>query len=921
MSILTYSTLNNWGTGLVGQVEIAAGTMPLTQWQASFAASFTITSIWGAEIVSYVDGIYTVRGAWWNADMAAGAVSSFGFVGIGAPGLGGLGFVGAQPEPPVAAVAAAGAAEGGEALFTISLSSASATAVTLGWSTADGTALAGQDYLAAAGSVTFAPGETSKTIRVSLLDDARHEGAEAFSLVLSAPAGATLGTAQAQAAIADDDAPPVLAAAAGAASESAGQALFTVSLSAASALPVTVGWATAAGTAQAGADFTAASGTLTFAPGETSKAVAVAVAQDSLVEAGETLSLVLSGAQGATVGAGSATATVLDDDVAPPPAGDLPAASVGDAQVLEGHGGGGTPGFFSTSGNQIVDASGTPVRIAAVSWFGMENELGVPHGLWTRNWQEMMAEIKAQGFNTIRLPFSSDSLDNASISGVDTGLNPDLAGLTPLQVMDKVVAEAGELGLRIILDRHVATNGVGVPGNGFWFDGNVSEAKWIADWQMLAGRYAGNATVIGADLHNEPWGATWGGGGATDWHRAATAAGNAIQAVNPDWLIIVEGVAVAKGDAYWWGGNLQGVRDLPVVLNIPNKVVYSPHDYPNSIYPADWFSGAGWEDRLAGIFDENWGYIFREEIAPIWLGEFGTRMTDPKDLLWLDAITAYLDGDLDTDGDSDLAPGDLGMSWAWWSWNPNSTDTGGILADDWRTVNANKVAILQPMMAVLPPADGPAGAPVDAATLSFTVTLDAASTQSVTLGWRAVAGTAGAGDFTAAAGSLVFAPGEVSKVVEVTVTGDRLAEADETVLLELTNAQGATLARAIGTGTILNDDGAVVAPPPPPPPPPPPTPAALAGSVRVTSDWGSGYVAEVTVTNTGGAAVNGWSFRLDVDDAVTSLWNGTLGARDAQGDFLVTNAGWNASIAAGASVTVGFQAAGPSSGALDVLFG
>ena len=82
---------------------------------------------------------------------------------------------------------------------------------------------------------------------------------------------------------------------------------------------------------------------------------------------------------------------------------------------------------------------------------------------------------------------------------------------------------------------------------------------------MLAQRYANNPTVIGADLHNEPHSpACWGCGDmATDWRLAAERAGNAILQVNPNWLIVVEGVDCFGGQCTWWGGMLQGVTNFP----------------------------------------------------------------------------------------------------------------------------------------------------------------------------------------------------------------------------------------------------------------------------------------------------------------------------------------------------------------------
>merc|ERR1711969_72198 len=106
-------------------------------------------------------------------------------------------------------------------------------------------------------------------------------------------------------------------------------------------------------------------------------------------------------------------------------------------------------------------------------------------------------------FNTIRLPYSSEMLHTTKMpSGIDFYRNPELAGLTPIEIMDEVIRYAGEVGLRVILDHHRSSAGAGATANGLWYEGQYTEAQWIADWQMLAARYAGDPTVIGADLHN-----------------------------------------------------------------------------------------------------------------------------------------------------------------------------------------------------------------------------------------------------------------------------------------------------------------------------------------------------------------------------------------------------------------------------------
>ena len=579
------------------------------------------------------------------------------------------------------------------------------------------------------------------------------------------------------------------------------QLTFTVTLDAASDEAVSVGYVTSNGTATAGVDYTAGNGTITFAPGVLSQQISVTVTGDGTAETDETFTLTLSSPSGATIADGAATGTILNDDVINPANLML---SISDASVVEGAPGSGVaPGWFSTSGNQIVDSAGNPVQIAGINWFGMESDIFTPHGLWTRNYQDMMDQMVALEFNTIRLPYSSEMLHTTKMpSGIDFYRNPELAGLTPIEIMDEVIRYAGEVGLRVILDHHRSSAGAGATANGLWYEGQYTEAQWIADWQMLAARYAGDPTVIGADLHNEPHNGTWGGGGATDWAAAAERAGNAILAVNDNWLIFVEGVASYEGQHYWWGGNLMGVADRPIVLDVADRVVYSPHDYPNSVYAQPWFQGTDFGDALPDKFEQMWGYIYEQNIAPIYLGEFGTRLSDPKDVVWYEAITSYLSGDFDNDGTIDIAAGTQDMSWTFWSWNPNSTDTGGILADDWNTVNENKLVYLEALQFDFD--ENTSGV-----LANFVVTLAQPSNQTVTVRYATSNGTAtGGDDYVATTGTLTFAPGETSKTISVVVLGDTVAEGAESFLVTLSSPTGATVGDGIGTGTIT--DGTVV---------------------------------------------------------------------------------------------------------------
>ncbi|MEB0222319.1 cellulase family glycosylhydrolase, partial [Pseudomonas sp. AB12(2023)] len=124
----------------------------------------------------------------------------------------------------------------------------------------------------------------------------------------------------------------------------------------------------------------------------------------------------------------------------------------------------------------------------------------------------------------------------------------------------------------------------------------------------------------------------------------------------------VEGIEnQATGGSTWWGGGLSGVKGKPVILSVANQVVYSPHDYPATVYAQNWFSAANYPDNLATVWDQNWGYISKTGIAPVLLGEFGTKLATESDQKWLAKLVPYLSSN--------------GMSFAYWSFNPNSGDT------------------------------------------------------------------------------------------------------------------------------------------------------------------------------------------------------------------------------------------------------
>src|SRR5207247_1538670 len=207
-----------------------------------------------------------------------------------------------------------------DAVFTVTLAGASIQPVTVTFATADGTAIAPSDYVAASGTLTFAHGESSKNIVVKVNGDTLNEADETFFVNLSNAANASITKSQGLGTIRNDDAKPSLSISDASVLEGNSgtvDAVFTVTLAGASSQPITVNFATADGTAVAPSDYVAASGTLTFAPGESSKTILVKVNGDTVNEAYAYSTLIRSNAANASITKAQGVGTIRNDDAKP----------------------------------------------------------------------------------------------------------------------------------------------------------------------------------------------------------------------------------------------------------------------------------------------------------------------------------------------------------------------------------------------------------------------------------------------------------------------------------------------------------------------------------------------------------------------------------------------------------------------------
>ncbi|TGJ84064.1 hypothetical protein E0Z10_g4700 [Xylaria hypoxylon] len=256
-----------------------------------------------------------------------------------------------------------------------------------------------------------------------------------------------------------------------------------------------------------------------------------------------------------------------------------------------------------TKGRDIVDTTGRRFKLSSVNWYGGSDELFIPGGLDVKHRSVIAASIRTLGFNSVRLPYSDEMvISNPHIDDCHLTANPDLFGQRALDIFSAVVEALTDAGIAVIMNNHIttATWCCGAdPCDASWSNDHLgplcrisqSEEGWIQNWETVMERFVDNPYVIGADLRNEVRG-VW---GTMPW---------------------VEGTES--------GNDLTGVRTRPVVLDVPDRVVYSAHVYAWS----GWGSREGrYAKRSYASFIQamrkNWAYLVEADIAPVWVGEFG----------------------------------------------------------------------------------------------------------------------------------------------------------------------------------------------------------------------------------------------------------------------------------------------------------
>jgi endoglucanase len=582
-------------------------------------------------------------------------------------------------------------------------------------------------------------------------------------------------------------------------------------------------------------------------------------------------------------------------------------------------------GYWHTSGAEILDSDGERVRIAGINWYGFETTDQVVHGLYAQDYHTILETIHAEGYNTIRLPFSNQMVEHPIVpTAISTAnaagpINTDLAGLNSLQIMDKIVTEAGALGLKVILDNHRSEAGNSNEASGLWYTAAYPETKWIADWETLATRYKsfadakGNPTVIGVDLRNEPhlltstaartgscWtGDTWSNGcpvtdTAQNWPAAAERAAKAILGVNPGLLILVEGTDCYSGDCGWQGANLEGAAQHPVTLTAAGKLVYSAHDYGPDLDAQSWFSAKTTAASLDAVWTKYWGYLSIDGTAPVWIGEFGTTNAagDIESNVagsqgqWFSSLVAYLGNQPN-------------VQWTYWALN--GEDEFALLDNsyDATPVSSLKQQLLSSVEFPLHATDGPTPVckAVPAAPAGLTAVVNA--TGEVQLGWKAVTPPANCQvSYSVYRGTASgFKPsGALASGLTTVAYADDSVSAGSTYyyVVEAVDAYGSSAASAQVSAKT---------------PPAKVSSAACHVTYAITGTWSGGFQASLAIENTGTTNLSSWTlaWTFPGSQKVTAFWNGV----ETQSGEKVTVASesYNASLPAGATATgMGFTA-------------
>lgn len=552
------------------------------------------------------------------------------------------------------------------------------------------------------------------------------------------------------------------------------------------------------------------------------------------------------------------------------------------------------------------------ISIRGINWFGFETTNHVPHGLWTRNINRMITQMKSLNINAVRLPLAPNAIHGSQVNGINYSLNPELENMDSLEILDYVVNKLNKAGMYILLDHHRPDDNA---ISELWYTQNYSEQQWLDDLRFLANRYKNVSHFLGIDLKNEPHGAaTWGSGNqATDWNLAAERASRVVLAANPKALIFVEGIAsnafCSSSYNANWGGNLAPIQCTP--LDIPqNKLVLAPHAYGPDVYMQDYFKTTDFPNNMPDIWEQHFGFSTHlgYTVIPTEYGSTYGHHGLELEKVWFDAFIAWLKQKRITDT-------------FFWSWNPNSGDTGGLLKDDWKTIWPDKLNKLNELWGLPSSSDDSDSSVTDDGSDSSAIDDDSDSSDNVTdissgstpstvatltpqfnktsdwgQGYCMDVSVTNSTSQSVEWRTLIPKDGTISKIWNATVTASSphqlaVKGVDWNASLK---PEGSTLfgycAERSSNDTNVTNNSLVT----------------LQPNIITTSDWGSGYCKKIEVQNNSNNPIQ-WITTLNISGSITSSWNTVISNSDGN-QVVAQGVSWNEILEPGTKASFGYCA-------------
>jgi RHS repeat-associated protein len=724
----------------------------------------------------------------------------------------------------------------GTATFVVTLDKASASPVSVRYASADGTAQAGSDYIASSGVLDFAPGQTVRTIELSIADDALAEGVELFNMVLSDPAGgAVLGRSAATGRIAASDAPaaatPIVSVDNAVASEADGFVEFVVTLSAPSDQMVSVNYVTENDTASSGSntDFSFVSGTLRFEPGVTSQTVRVPVTNNALAESTESFFLNLSNPINAVLGNTSAVGTIFDNDTISA----TPAISISDAAVDETAG---TATFVVT----LDKASASPVSVRYASADGTA-QAGSDYIASSG----VLDFAPGQTVRTIELSIADDAL----AEGVElfNMVLSDPAG-------GAVLGRSAATGRIAASDAPVAATPIVSVGNAV-----ASEADGYMDFVVTLSAPSDQLVSVNYVTEND----TASSSSNTDFSSVSGTLRFEPGVTSQTVRVPVTNNALAESTESFF-----------LNLSSPTNAVLGNTSAVGTIFDNDTISATPAISISDAAVDETAGTatfvvtLDKASASPVsvrYASADGTAQAG-SDYIASSGVLDFAPGQTVRTIELSIADDALAEGVELFNMVLSDPAGGAVLG---RSAATGRIAASDAPVAATPIVSvGNAVASEADGYMDFVVTLSAPSDQLVSVNYVTENDTASSSsntDFSFVSGTLRFEPGVTSQTVRVPVTNNALAESTESFFLNLSAPTNATLGTARASGTILDNDSSSGQL----------TTSLDAGANMVLAE-GANFLRSVRFSDSIDNGDPGWSYSVDYGDGTPVVTGHTL---------------------------------------------